>query len=743
MALNERSRGAIRGLGCVLCIAVVLLAGSAPAAHAQKTPATPDTSATQAAPAADSLWTVTLDSLVVTATRTARQIEDVAVPLSVVTAEEMTAQGALRLSDVLAEQPGLALFEDHGAGVQMQGFDPDYTLILIDGEPVVGRTAGTLSLDRLPVAGIERVEIVRGPVSSLYGSDALAGVINLITSRPQPGVRGTVRSRYGTHATSDLAATVEGGTERVRARLLLNRYASGGYDLTPGAYGPTTPDFRDYAADLRLRTRPTDRLQLLLGTRVATETQGQAFAATNDAGTAVPHTSRQARTEWSLHPEARLQLTDRLQAEATLYLARYSTETDQTRDADGGVLFADRFDQTFQRAETHLDAAWSRRHRSLAGGGVQREALGGSRYVSELVAGTPSASNVYAFAQHTYAPDGWLPKDLAELTVSGRLDAHSDFAARLSPNAALLVRPHDAVRLRASVGSGFKAPAFRQLYLAFANTAAGYNVFGVTRLAEGLTRLEEQGQIAEVFFDPRQSNGTLEAETSWAYQTGVTVTPTPWLDASANLFRNNVSNLIDTQPVAQKTNGSFVFSYFNLDRIRTQGLEAEVTLRPLLALLDAAPGLALSAGYQRLQARDRSVVDAIEAGTVFGRTAEGRDYRLTLDDYGGLFGRSKHAGTAKLAWAYAPQEVTLTVRGVWRSRYGFRDLDGNGLPNRSDEFVPGFSTWDATVTKRWTIPLGRALTTQLGVDNVFDLRRPTLMPGQPGRTVYASLGWAF
>jgi outer membrane receptor for ferrienterochelin and colicins len=736
------ARTALTRVVAALFAVAALLA--CPVAHAQETPSDTTTAAATVAPA-DTLWQVALDSLVVTATRTAQQIEDVAVPLSVVTAEEMAAQGALRLSDVLAEQPGLALFEDHGAGVQMQGFDPDYTLILIDGEPVVGRTAGTLSLDRLPVAGIERVEIVRGPVSSLYGSEALAGVINLITSRPPAGVRGTVRSRYGTHATSDLAATVEGGTERVRARLLLNRYASGGYDLTPGAYGPTTPDFRDYSADLRLRTRPTDRLQLLLGTRVATETQGQAFAATNDAGADVPHTSRQQRTEWSLHPEARLRLTDRLQAEATLYLARYLTETDQTRDADGGVLFADRFDQTFQRAETHVDAAWNGRHRSLAGGGVQREALGGSRYVSELVSGTPSASNVYAFAQHTYAPAGWLPDGLAEVTVSGRLDAHSDFAARLSPNAALLVRPHDAVRLRASVGSGFKAPAFRQLYLAFSNTAAGYDVFGVTRLGEGLTRLEEQGQIAEVFFDPRRggSGATLQAETSWAFQTGATVTPAPWLDASVNLFRNNVSNLIDTQPVAQKTNGGFIFSYFNLDRIRTQGLEAEVTVRPLLALLDAAPGLALSGGYQRLQARDQEVVDAIEDGTVFGRTADGRDYRLTPADYGGLFGRSKHSGTAKLNWTYAPQALTVTVRGVWRSRYGFRDLDGNGLPNRDDEFVPGFSTWDATVTKRWTIPLGRALTTQLGVDNVFDLRRPTLLPGQPGRTFYASLGWDF
>ena len=86
------------------------------------------------------------------------------------------------LGEVLVEQTGLAVVADHGNGIQVQGFNSDYTLILINGQPIIGRTAGTLELDRITVNNIKQIEITKGPSSSLYGSEALAGVINIITS---------------------------------------------------------------------------------------------------------------------------------------------------------------------------------------------------------------------------------------------------------------------------------------------------------------------------------------------------------------------------------------------------------------------------------------------------------------------------------------------------------------------------------------------------------------------------------
>ena len=672
---------------------------------------------------ADSMRLVQMRSVVVTATRTAKELEDVAVPTTVVPAEAMRRQGAARLSDALANVPGLALFDDHGTGLQVQGFDPDYTLVLIDGEPVVGRTAGTLALDRLTVHGLERVEVVRGPSSSLYGSEALAGVVNLVTAAPAEGVRGAVGLRAGSFATTDLTAEAEAGRGPHGVRLLVNRYASGGYDLTPASFGPTTPAFADYTADLRARTALSEAVRLRFGARLAVQDQEGAFASVEDDAE-VRYDDLGRRTDWSVHPEVEARLSKRFRLTATLYGARYRAETRHRRRADGAFPYEDDFDQRYAKAEAQLDAIWSGRHFTSLGVGAADERLAGDRYGS--AGERPSAQQAWGFVQHE-----WLASRRVELSASARLDAHADYAARLTPKLAVLVRPAERVRLRASVGSGFKAPAFRQLYLAFTNAAAGYSVFGTTRLADGLARLDAEGQLEQVFLDPARLDA-VRAENSVAVNVGGSADPANWLGLSVNAFYNDVRDLIETQPVAQKTNGQFVYGYFNLARIYTRGVEAEATLRPLASL-------EVALGYQFLQARDREVVEALEEGTVFGRDVDGREYRLGVGDYGGLFGRSPHTATLRAAYDHAPIGLGVSLRGRWRSRYGYRDLDGNQIANRDDEFVPAYAVFDAAVTKALALPGPADATLQAGVDNLFGVTRPALVPSLPGRRVWAAL----
>jgi outer membrane receptor for ferrienterochelin and colicins len=357
----------------------------------------------------------------------------------------------------------------------------------------------------------------------------------------------------------------------------------------------------------------------------------------------------------------------------------------------------------------------------MLGGGAVAQTLGGDRYDDA----SPQAQSGFLFAQHE-----WLPSRLLDVNVSARLDMHSDYAARLSPKASVLVRPFDQWRLRASVGSGFKAPDFRQLYLSFTNAAAGYSVFGSTQLEAGVQRLLETGQVTQVFIDP-SSLEVIQAEHSVAFNAGISGTPVRWLDVSLNAFRNNVRDLIETQPVAQKANGSFVYGYFNLNRMYTQGVETEATLFP-------SGALSLTAGYQFLQAHDPAVVEAIREGNVFTRDAEGRDRRVALSEYGGLFGRSKHSGLVRAAYRNTKHGLTLTLRGIFRGRYGYRDTDGNAIANRADEFIPGYARWNATVTKDWSMPRGlERLSLQVGADNLFDIKRPELIPSMPGRTIYA------
>ncbi|MEY4702123.1 MAG: hypothetical protein RIR96_20, partial [Bacteroidota bacterium] len=125
-----------------------------------------------------------LNEIVVTSNKREVLENRVSVPVQIIKGKTILQAGSLRLKDILQEQAGLYLTNGFGTGVQMQGLNPDYTLILLNGEPLIGRTAGVLDLNRIGSSNIKRIEIVKGPASSLYGSEAMAGVINIITEKP-------------------------------------------------------------------------------------------------------------------------------------------------------------------------------------------------------------------------------------------------------------------------------------------------------------------------------------------------------------------------------------------------------------------------------------------------------------------------------------------------------------------------------------------------------------------------------
>ena len=122
----------------------------------------------------DTLQSKQLDALVVTATRNERMMGALPMPVTLIPKAQIRSMGSLRLNDVLSEQTGLTIVPQvngQGNGLQLQGFNPDYTLILIDGDPIIGRYTGSLELSRITVGNIKQIEIVKGPSSSLYGSE--------------------------------------------------------------------------------------------------------------------------------------------------------------------------------------------------------------------------------------------------------------------------------------------------------------------------------------------------------------------------------------------------------------------------------------------------------------------------------------------------------------------------------------------------------------------------------------------
>ena len=155
---------------------------------------------------AEELQEYTLDQMVVTATRTEKAILDTPASVDVVTAKDIEKSGAVKIDDVLKRVPGVSVSRSGGLAtsspmVAMRGLKNNYdTLVLLDGQPIVNAYSGTVNWNDVPVESIEKIEIVKGPASSIYGSNAASGVIS-ITTKKAKGLHGSSALTYGTNHT--------------------------------------------------------------------------------------------------------------------------------------------------------------------------------------------------------------------------------------------------------------------------------------------------------------------------------------------------------------------------------------------------------------------------------------------------------------------------------------------------------------------------------------------------------------
>ncbi|RKR85119.1 outer membrane receptor for ferrienterochelin and colicins [Mucilaginibacter gracilis] len=667
----------------------------------------------------DTTNTKQLKEVVVTGTRTAKSLQQVPIPITRITAEEIRKKGLVRLNEVLSEQTGMTILDDpHGQGIQIQGFDPAYTMILIDGLPIIGRNTGILELSRITTNNIERIEIVKGPTSSLYGSEAMAGVVNIITADPEKGVSGGTSIRYGTNKTADVSLNSAYQNDKFSISGFANRYSSGGYTLNSSSGLPTVSPFAGYTLNVKSSYKIDHLTTIKLSVRYYTNDQDSRYLVSGRyaGGTGTER-------DFNFAPVITHHFSDQLFSTLQLYRSTYKTNSDVRYEDDRSVYDQTYFNQAFNRAELQNDYTVKDNLKLTAGAGAQYETVEATRYTQ-----LQSFTSGYGYVQAD-----WLPIKRLDIIAGGRYDLHSVYKSQFSPKLAASYAVNNKLTLLASVGKGYKAPDFRQLYLNFTNAEVGYSVFGYEEAAAGIQRLQQQGQIQSVLIDPA-SLQRLNAESSTAFNLGYRYRPTTKIYCTANLFRNNITNLIETASIAIKTNGQSVYSYFNLNKVYTQGIETDLSYQVFKPLQ-------LAGGFQYLEAYDQDVLNQIAAGKVFTKDAATNLTKLIKSsDYGGLLGRSKYTYNVRVNYLDQKTGINAAIRAIYRGRYGYKDSDGNGIVNRDDEYTKGYVLVNASLSK----PMFKeAIRLQLTAQNLLNYKDTQVILNLPGRLIYAGIAYNF
>jgi vitamin B12 transporter len=505
--------------------------------------------------------TARIAPVVVTATRSPLSLEHVPSSVSVITGAQLRAQGITAVSDALRQVPGLAVVQTGSYGgatsLFIRGGESKFAKVLIDGVPV-NDAGGAFDFSSLSTDNLDRIEIVRGPASVLYGSDAMAGVVQLFTAHGAPGVHGDVSGRAGGYGSTDADGAVRGANGIVSYSAAAARHATDGFQAFNSGFrqsvGSALVTAKGMQADATLSARYTDN---------------QFHFPTDGSGRVVDSNAVHGDDRLAVGIDAGYRIVP--QAEVRLALSSFDTHgltTDQPNSpADTNGYYYSTPERSRRRsADLRVAFALPAASSLMVGTRFEREWRFESSTTDNFGGSIDSA--------HTRNTSGvyvqLLSSPVARVTATAgarfeRNDQFGDFATyRAAASAAL----QPGTRVRASVGTAFREPSF----------------------------LENYGSAFAI------GNPALNPERSLSIDAGIEQRIGDDLMFGVTAFQNTFRNLIDYtySPTAP--------NYSNIARTRTRGLEVESRA----TILD---GLHVDGAFTYLDAR------VIDRGTSSAATA--------------------------------------------------------------------------------------------------------------------------
>ncbi|SMF52765.1 TonB-dependent receptor plug domain-containing protein [Pseudobacteriovorax antillogorgiicola] len=454
----------------------------------------------------------------------------------IISRDEIELSGATNLSGLMESYPGFRVMDGHrGKTLTLYGVGGKYIKIMINGVPLLGRLNGEYDISRIKLDRVERIEIIKGPSSSLHGSDAMAGTINIIT-RWGTLKEVEVMARGGSLGERGLSAQAVYNTDDQGLQIQGDRYINPGYERNDDTGTLKTPDLDEVGLGIQFsqdlgRWGETVFVNQYQNRRIGITDANPISRAVIDRSNDIHLLSSMIQHTYNNDRTGQVKVK-----------ASYDRYDDAYELDQRGANILDTKEDTLETSQS-VGLAWDEQisHHSLSAGFDQTE----TSFDSDRVAGDSKEKSV---------TDLYIQDEVNWRKLTGvfgtRLENDGQFGQHQSSHGSLAYQLTDHLQLSATYSEGFRAPSFKELYMNFVNTSVGYEVTGNQDL------------------EPETSQYTsLNLEGQWTR-----------LRLALTVFQNDFDNLIVTTLNSESTPISPMYRYENIQKARYQGYSAELQI---------------------------------------------------------------------------------------------------------------------------------------------------------------------
>lgn len=646
-----------------------------------------------------------INEVVVTGTGTEHYLKDAPVQTEVITNQILSAYSGRSIEEILSGlSPSFDFGQNEmGSNMQMNGLGNNYILVLIDGKKVHGDVGGQNNLSMINPENVERIEVVKGASSSLYGSDAIAGVINIITKKNYNPLNIENTTRGGSYGDFQQHNTIGLKSKKWSSSTVFNLKHSDGWKnsnqeiykntLYPSTVTKTANRFTDYRVTEKIEFKPNEKLSAYASGMIYGKDMYRPCGEPQYTTYGMFYRSQSYDLGGKYLLSNNNFLTFDASYDKTNYSHRYTSLTVEEHIDESGEISH----PVFQKGDESLQSSQERILAHLKGVfnlGKSHRLSSGIEYNLDMLKSPYRilSEKESAYTLSAYVQDEWSYRNL-NITAGARLVGHKEFGAKITPKVSALYKLEN-VNLRATYSNGFKTPTLKELYYRYERT-----MMSDLRLYLGNTGLK-----------PQFSN---------YYSLGAEYNSKRFT-ASVTGYYNRVKDMIALVEIESsyydKVRGiDKTMQYNNIEDAKIRGID-------FIFNFNVTGNLLVGGGYSYTNAEANKLNE------------DGVMVRLMVD------GTALHHANMRFVWNHDWEKYKLGVGLFARAQSKrYYEYDGN---------AGGYMTWRLNTNHKLATIRNCKLEFNAGIDNIFDYHETkpygyNYASNTAGRTYYTSVTLRF